>query len=207
MGRSFKPVIFLCFFCTFVKPIQPADILSILKHRGGNMGTVEPFLSPSQPLLISSSRWLWAEVSNLLCFLCFFYTFVISILILSCQSTINLLFIIHLEFWAWFSIINISKELKGRFKLFSHFQPLSQKSPRHFGNSTGESSSWNKRSHVSEDAKLVKRWCFSNQLVLPRETVWCFAVQEKQGEVDLKKVLSLALWAIGGAPNDVAKSL
>ena len=32
-----------------------------------------------------------------------FCTFVISILILSCQSTISILLIIHLEFWAWFS--------------------------------------------------------------------------------------------------------
>ena len=66
----------------------------------------------------------------LLCFFAFFYTFVISILILSCQSTISPLFIIHLKFWAWFSTINTSKEPKRRFGPFSHFRLLSQKHPR-----------------------------------------------------------------------------
>ena len=88
--------------------------------------------------------------------ICFFCTFVISILSLSCQSTISLLFIIYLEFWDWLSTINISKELKGRLGPFSHFQPLSQKHSQHFGNSAGESSSWNKRNYVSEDAKSTK---------------------------------------------------
>ena len=152
------------------------------------MGTGEPSLSSSQPLSISSSRWLWVEVPDLLCFyvfsalllspfsqltflqfwnigeeiwvqgnilslphnlsqfprladcgskfqtcyfLYFFCTFVISILILSSQSTISLLFIINLEFWVWFSIINTSKEPKGRFRPFSHFRPSSQKRPWH----------------------------------------------------------------------------
>ena len=153
------------------------------------MGTGKPSLSSSQPLSISSSRWLWVEVLDLLnhvfpielklesknslsketfsqfwileveiwvqknlpslshilsqfpllgncgqsfrpvMFLCFFCTFVISILILSCQSTISLLFITHLEFWAWFSIMNTSKEPNGRLGLFSHFRPLSQNVP------------------------------------------------------------------------------
>ena len=140
-------------------------------------------------------------------FLCFFCTFVISILILSCQSPITLLFIIYLEFWAWFSTINTSKEPKGRFGPFSHFQPLSQKRPWHFGNSTGESSSWNKRIHVSKDTKPAKRWSFSHLLVVLRETVWYFATQEEHGEVELKLVLSLAHWVARDAPNHVTKSL
>ena len=135
--------------------------------------------------------------------LCFFCTFVISILILSCQSTISLLFIILLEFWAWFSTVNTSKQPNGRFGLFLHFQPLSQKRPRHFGDSAGESRNWNKRSHVCKDAKPEKRWCFSLQLVVLREAVWYFVTQEEHGEVELKKVLSLAHWATGDDPNPV----
>ena len=123
--------IFLYFFCTFVKSIQPVNILAILKHRGGNLRIGESSLFSSQPLLISSSCWIWVEVSDLLCFYAFSALFVTSILILFCQNTINLLFIIHLEFWAWFSTINASKKPKGRFGPFSHFRPLSQKRPRH----------------------------------------------------------------------------
>ena len=48
------------------KPIQPVNILTILSLRGGNMGTGEPSLSFSQPLSISSSRWLWVEILDLL---------------------------------------------------------------------------------------------------------------------------------------------
>ena len=59
------------------KPIQPTNFLIILKHRGRNMGTREPSLSSSQLLSISSSRWLWVKISNLLCF------YVFSILLLS----------------------------------------------------------------------------------------------------------------------------
>ena len=40
--------------------------LFIPKLGGGNMGTGEPSLSSSQSLSISSSWWLWVEVSNLL---------------------------------------------------------------------------------------------------------------------------------------------
>ena len=63
------------------KLIQPGNILTIPKLRSGNMGTWEPSLSSSQPLSISSSRWLWVEVSNLLCFYVFFNIFVIGIFI------------------------------------------------------------------------------------------------------------------------------
>ena len=38
------------------KHIVPANILTILKLRGGNMGAWEHSLSSSQPLLISFSR-------------------------------------------------------------------------------------------------------------------------------------------------------
>ena len=71
-GSNFQTVMFLCFFCTFVKPIQPDNIIAILKHRGGNMGTGEPSLSSSQPFSFSSSPWLWVDLSNLLCFYTFF---------------------------------------------------------------------------------------------------------------------------------------
>ena len=84
------------------KPTEPGNVLTILNFRGGNMGTGEPSLSYSQPLSFLSSRWLWVEVSDLLCFLYFFCIFVISILILSCRSTISLCFV-YCEFWAWFS--------------------------------------------------------------------------------------------------------
>ena len=53
------------------KPIEPGNVLTTLNFRGGNMGTGEPSLSSSQPLSFFSSRWLWVEVSDLLCF----YTF------------------------------------------------------------------------------------------------------------------------------------
>ena len=84
---------------------------------------------------------------------------------------------------------------------------LVAKRSQHFIDFTRESSSWNKKSHVFEDAKLEKRLCFSHQLVVPRETVWCFAVQEEPSEVELKKVISLAHWAVGDAPNHVKKLL
>ena len=167
------------------KPIQPVNNLTILNLRGGNMGRGEPSFSSSRPPSISSSVWLWVEVSDLLkhvfpielklesqnslnretfsqfrslgveiwvqenlpslphnlsqfpllsdcgskfqTYYVFLCTFVISILILSCQNTISLLFIIHLKFWAWFSIISTSKEPKGRFGSFLHFRLLLQK--------------------------------------------------------------------------------
>ena len=138
-------------------------------------------------------------------FLYFFCTFVISILILSCQSTISLLFIIHLEFWAWFSIINTSKEPKGRFGPFSHFWPLSQKRPRHFGDSTGESSNWNKRSHVFEDAKLARMFLTLTYRSKRNRIMLCRA--RRAWWSGAEKVLSLALWVAGGAPNHMTKSL
>ena len=53
------------------KPTELGNILTILNLRDGNMGIGEPSLSSSQPLSISSSGWLWVEISDLLCF----YTF------------------------------------------------------------------------------------------------------------------------------------
>ena len=88
---------------------------------------------PSLPHNLSQfSFWVTMGRSfRLVMFLWFFCTFVISILILSCQSTISLIFIIHLKFWAWFSTINTSKEPNGRFGSFSHFRPLLQKRLQH----------------------------------------------------------------------------
>ena len=111
------------------KPTELGNILTIPNFRGGNMGIGEPSLSSSQPLSISPSEWLWVEVSDLLCFYVFSAFLLLAFFILSCQSTISFLFIIHLEFWAWFSIINTSKEPKGRFGPFSHFRHLSQNVP------------------------------------------------------------------------------
>ena len=62
-------------------------------------------------------------------------------------------------------------------------------------------------SHVFKDAKPAKRWCFSHQLVILREIVWCFTMQEEHCEVELEKGLSLVHWATGDAPNHVMKSL
>ena len=50
------------------QPTEPGNVLTILNFRGGNMGTGEPSFSSWQPLSFSSSRWLWVEVSDLLCF-------------------------------------------------------------------------------------------------------------------------------------------
>ena len=63
------------------KLIQSTNILTILKFSDGNMGTRELSLSSSQPFSISSSRWLWVKISDLLCFYAFFNIFVIGILI------------------------------------------------------------------------------------------------------------------------------
>ena len=54
------------------KPTKLGNVLTILNLRSGNMGTGESFFSSSRPLSIPSFRWLWVEVSNLLCFYAFF---------------------------------------------------------------------------------------------------------------------------------------
>ena len=74
VGQSFKPVEphFPHKAETWEqKPIEWGNILTILKFRSGNMGIGDPSFSSSQPLLISSSRWLWVEFSGLLCFYAF----------------------------------------------------------------------------------------------------------------------------------------
>ena len=132
MGRNFRPVEphFPHRAETWEQiPTKLGHILTIPNLRGGNMGIGEPSLSSSQPLSISPSEWLWVEVSDLLCFYVFSAFLLLAFFILSCQSTISFLFIIHLEFWAWFSIINTSKEPKERFGPFSHFRHLSQNVP------------------------------------------------------------------------------
>ena len=74
VGRSFR-LVEPCFPHTIEtweqKPTEPGNILTISNLRDGNMGTEEPSLSSSQPLSISSSPWLWVEVSGLLCFYAF----------------------------------------------------------------------------------------------------------------------------------------
>ena len=74
MGQSFKPIEsrFSHRAETWEqKPTELGNILTIPNLKGGNMGIGEPSLSSSQPPSISSSRWLWVKVSDLLCF----YTF------------------------------------------------------------------------------------------------------------------------------------
>ena len=132
VGRNFRPVEPRFPHKTEIweqKPTELGNILTISNLRGGNMGIGEPFLSSSQPLSISPSEWLLVKVSDLLCFYVFSALLLLAFLILSYQSTISFLFIIYLEFWAWFSIINTSKKPKGRFRPFSHFRPLSQNVP------------------------------------------------------------------------------
>ena len=132
MGRSFRPIDTRFPYRAETweqKPTDLGNILTISNLKGGNIGIGEPSLSSSQPLSISPFGRLWVEVSNLLCFYTFSTLLLLAFLILSSQSTISLLFIIHLEFWAWFSIINSSKEPKGRCGPFTHFWPSSQNVP------------------------------------------------------------------------------
>ena len=79
--------------------------------------------------------------------------------------------------------INTSKEPKGRFGLILHFWPLSQKHPWHFGESTGESSNWNKRGHVSEDAKPAKDGISHTNLSVHKKP--CNALPCKKSIVEL----------------------
>ena len=153
---------------------------------GGNMDTWEPSLSSSQPLSIPSSWWLWVEISDLLYFYAFYALLLLVFWFSLVKTPLAFFFPIHWEFWAWFSTNKHSKRTQWEIWAVLTFSALVAKRPWHFGNFTGESSSWNKRSHVSEDAKPTKRWCFSHQLVVLRETVWYFVTQEEHGEVELK---------------------
>ena len=153
---------------------------------GGSMDTGEPSLSSSQPFSIPSSRWLWVEISDLLCFYAFYALLLLVFWFSLVKTPLAFFFPIHCEFWAWFSTNKHFKRTQWESWVVLTFFALVAKRPWHFGNSTGESSSWNKRSNVSEDAKPTKRWCFSHQLVVLREIIWYFVTQEKHGEVELK---------------------
>ena len=77
------------------------------------------------PLFLTSSLNFPFSVTvgrsfKLVMFLCFFCNFVISILILSYQNTISLLFIIYLDFWAWFFTISTSKELRTQWEIWAN---------------------------------------------------------------------------------------
>ena len=81
VGRSFRPVEprFPHRAETWEqKPTELGNILTIPNLRGGNMGIGEPSLSSSQPLSISSSGWLWVEISDLLCFYIFSTLFLLA---------------------------------------------------------------------------------------------------------------------------------
>ena len=168
------------------KPTKLGNILTILNLGGENMGTGEPSLSSSQPLSIPSSRWLWVEISDLLCFYAFYALLLLVFWFSLVKTPLAFFFPIHCEFWAWFSTNKYFKRTQWEIWVVLTFFAFVAKHPWHFGNSTGESSSWNKRSNVSEDAKPTKRWCFSHQLVVLREIIWYFVTQEKHGEVELK---------------------
>ena len=112
------------------KPTKPGNILKILNLRGwkyGYRGTFPLFLTTFLNSLFSVIvGWNF----RLVMFLCFLCTFVISILILSCQNTISLFFFLYIvNFGLDSPQINTSKEPNGRFGLFSHFPPLSQNVP------------------------------------------------------------------------------
>ena len=130
MGRTFRPLCFYVFSALLLSSFSQLTFLQFWSIRVKiwvQGGTFSLFLTTSLNFVFSLTV---GRSFRPVMFLCFFYTFVISILILSCQSTVSLLFIIHLEFWAWLFAINTSKELKGRFGLFLHFQLLSQKRPQ-----------------------------------------------------------------------------
>ena len=150
------------------KPIELENILTILNLRGGNMGTGEPSFSSSQPLNFFFSVTVGQNLRPVI-FLCFFCTFVISILILSCQSNISLLFIIYLEFWAWFSIINTSKEPNGRFGPFSHFRPLLQKCPQQ--NATKSYSFLAKKVGGANNLGFLRRDCHNFLQMVRKEII------------------------------------
>ena len=111
-------------------PLSQETYLTISNLRGGNIGTGEPSLSSSWPISISSSGWLWVEVSNLLCF----YTFSALLLLAFWFFLVKAPLAFHSSYIWNFGFdspqINTSKELKGRFGQFSHFRSLSQKRPR-----------------------------------------------------------------------------
>ena len=151
------------------------------------MDTREPSLSSSRPPSILSSGWLRVEVSDLLCFYAFSAFLLSSFWFSPVKAPLAFVFLYIVNFGLDSPLTDTSKESKGRFGPFSYFWPLLQKRPRHFGDFTGESSSWHKRNGASKGVELAKRWCFSHQLVVPKETAWCFTVQEEHCEVELEK--------------------
>ena len=161
MGRNFRPIKprFPYRAETWEqKPTEPRDILTILNLRGGNMGIGEPSLSSSQPSSFSSSVWLWVEVSDLLCFYAFSALSLLAFWFSLVKAPLAFCSLYIWNFGLDSPQINTSKEPKGRFGPFLHFRPLSQKRPRHFGDSTGESSSWHKRNGASKGVEPAKRW-------------------------------------------------
>ena len=124
MGRSFRPIEphFPHRAETWEqKPTELGNILTIPNLRGGNMGIREPSLSSSPPRSISSSGWLWVEVSDLLCF----YTFSTLLLLAFWLSLVKAplafvfytLWILDLIFHQWTLLKNLKGDL-GRFRIF-----------------------------------------------------------------------------------------
>ena len=96
------------------------------------MGTWEHSLFSSQPLSISSSCWLWVEVSDLYTFLHFrvFQLWHFGFSLIKAPLVLCSLYIWN--FGLDSPQINISKEPKGRFGLILHFCPLLQNVPNNY---------------------------------------------------------------------------
>ena len=179
IGRNFKPVEprFPHRAKTWEQKLtELGTILTILNLTGGNMDIGEPSLSSSQPFSISSSGWLWVEVSDLLCF----YAFSTLLLLAFWFSLVKapLTFVFY-TLWILGLILHkqtLLKNLRGDLSRFCIFGSC-RKTSRHFGDSAGESSCWYKRNGASKGVEPAKRWRFSHQLVIPREIFfWTFVV-------------------------------
>ena len=121
VGRSFRPVE-SCFphkaETWEQKPTNLGNILTIPNLRSGNMGIGEPSLSSSQSLSISSSGWLWVEVSDLLCF----YTFSTLLLLALLFSLVKapLAFVFY-TLWILGLILHKQTLLKNPRRNLGHF--------------------------------------------------------------------------------------
>ena len=123
-------------------------------------------------------------------FLHFFYTFVISIVTLSCQSTISLCFLYIMNFGLDSPPINTSKEPKGRFGPFSHVRPLFQKRPRQqASNKFPPLASINLRCNTDAQASSSPCVFVCPCVVLSECVCLCVSKEEEDNEGEKKSVL------------------
>ena len=132
------------------------------------MGTGEPSFSSSQPLNFFFSVTVGQNLRPVI-FLCFFCTFVISILIISCPSTISLCFLYIMNFGLDSPQINTSKEPNGRFGPFSHFRPLLQKCPQQ--NATKSYSFLAKKVGGANNLGFLRRDCHNFLQMVRKEII------------------------------------